>query len=124
MKLATFGDFPDLFWRLAAPNTWQPCSLIQLCVGQRRAEKSCKSRNCIAVKMKFYSSKKENHLNKYLMIDVKRYLNHSSHLSNRYYPVRQMCRSKSCVPVRCAGTSYASASARDSILSAQRAGAH
>ena len=39
-------------------------------------------------------------------------------------PVRQMCRSKSCVPVRCAGTSYASASARDSILSVQRAGAH
>ena len=24
VKLATFGDFPDLFWRLAAPNTWQP----------------------------------------------------------------------------------------------------
>ena len=40
------------------------------------------------------------------------------------HPVRQMCRSKSCVTVRCAGTSYAFASARDSILSAQRAGAH
>ena len=40
------------------------------------------------------------------------------------FPVRQMCRPKSCVPVRCAGTSYASASARDSILSAQPAGAH
>ena len=26
VKLATFGDFPDLFWRLAAPNTWQPWS--------------------------------------------------------------------------------------------------
>ena len=35
-----------------------------------------------------------------------------------------MCRWKSCVPVRRAGTSYASASARDSILSAQRARAH
>ena len=23
VKLATFGDFPDLFWRLAAPNIWQ-----------------------------------------------------------------------------------------------------
>ena len=43
---------------------------------------------------------------------------------SKSFPVKQMCRSKSCVPVRCAGTSYASASARDSILSAQRAGAH
>ena len=40
------------------------------------------------------------------------------------YPVRQMCRSKSCVPVLRAGTSYASMSVRDSILSAQRAGVH
>ena len=34
-----------------------------------------------------------------------------------------MCR-WSCVPVWCVGTSYASASARDGILSAQRTGAH
>ena len=28
VKLATFGDFPDLFWRLAAPNTWQPWACL------------------------------------------------------------------------------------------------